>query len=427
MQITMMNVNMRMPVGNLNKNAQAKSAGTGNIFGPQCKVTISREGRMLSEQNKAKSSQNIQTTQSERILLRQQEQVQANKEEYSKVMDELNSAINEARHYCGAASDQDSIEKAQDIRRTMDEMKERQSEENSRRLKEAAGAISQASKQQEEIDEKNRELYIMLKSFEEKDEEDQEGHSDRDATQKDSQESTVGEAFSQSAARIGVSAARREMQVNGMIDELYNEGHALIAQADAMMNVIQEDLDNAQEILKDNSLSEEERQRLAADYTDRAMARSQANSGEIYRMKAKGIQELKDVRELKLEHISTSPLDDMDRVQSMFMNVATDAVFHEATQGALDEDSKELADQVQEEIDKRNEIDSKPESDDNLKEDSVKEEDKATSDKTDTTPENKEETNKNEQDEESEISMMDMYPFVSDVSVRGNIVFDKEK
>ena len=72
-------INMRIE-NDLNYSLRAqRNKGTINpninsVFGPQCKVTISREGRKLSEQSKAEEGRRFAAGSAERLLLREQRQ-----------------------------------------------------------------------------------------------------------------------------------------------------------------------------------------------------------------------------------------------------------------------------------------------------------------------------------------------------------------
>lgn len=368
MQINMANLNADMRVATNNHFTQrpggkSGNQGAGNVFGAQCRVTISREGRKLSEESKQSSAQGVQAAQAERLLLREQKQSSDYKDAYSRILDELNGLKN-AINSVGAAEDKETVEKKQAALDKMAELKKQQEEENERRRKEAAGNAADAAKQQTEIDRKNTELYIMLKSFEER-EEDGSGSAHRTDSEEEEQDGTggIGEQIQESASMLGVSAARREMQAKGVIGELEDEGLALLSQVNGMVNDIYAMMDDAKQAMNDDSLSDEEKMRRVSEAGDRAKAAVAASFGDMARMQAKGLQMRQDARELGLRHIEINPLDGVAGVQRDMMNLAADAALGEVAQKALDDHSQELEDRVQEEIDRRNDITVSPKED----------------------------------------------------------------
>ena len=95
MQIKAITVNaagmMTVGKGILEKGNQMQSEG--GIFGPECKVTISREGRNLSNLQTAQSGagvRNVQSVREERALLRQQDEADLAMEIREGYREELN-------------------------------------------------------------------------------------------------------------------------------------------------------------------------------------------------------------------------------------------------------------------------------------------------------------------------------------------------
>ena len=368
MQINMSGLN----AGIYTTNAMLKNRGGSNTakqgnqsaFGAQCKVTISKEGRVLSDQSQG---QGIQKTSIERMLLRQQKQTQDYQDEYAKTVEEIN-ALRQALNSTSAAEDQDTIEKKQEALRRMEELKVRQDEENKKKLEEAEGKAAGALKEQQEIDQKNRSLYIMIKSFEE----DEDGTSSRshkkDGDSGESEESGgLGKEIEESASLLGVSAARREMQTTDVIQELDNDGLALIAEADRLMNSTYEMLDEARRAMEDDTLSEEEKRQYVSECTGMARSNALANMGDMMRMRAKGLQERQDARELAMKHIDSSPLDDISGVQRAMMDLSKSATILEEAGGVLSEDSQELEEKIQDAIDNRNDTTTDPKEDEEEK------------------------------------------------------------
>ncbi len=153
------------------KKQQASPAD--NAFGTQCRVTISQEGRRLSDQQTEKKEQSGQSAQSarmERELFRRQEEAEQNKhsaEGYREQLEKIEKEMESLNHTYKAEADMDIIEKEQEVLRAMREQKQTQMEENQKRAREAQQMAMQSAKYQEEIDGNNRDILTLLKSLEE--------------------------------------------------------------------------------------------------------------------------------------------------------------------------------------------------------------------------------------------------------------------
>ncbi|MCM1182438.1 MAG: hypothetical protein NC337_03585 [Roseburia sp.] len=330
----------------------------GNRAGAQCKVTISREGKWLSAQTKQESAPKQQLGQVERALLRRQKQDSDYKEEHSRLVNEIASLKN-TLHNTGAVGDKETIERKQQALEKLENLKELQEEENRQRLKAAAGGLAGISKEQGEIDKSNSELYMMLKSFEEEDE-DSEGQGDSNKTDSaketpDEMES-MGEKTRQSAAMLGVSAARREMASADVVEELKQEGLDMLAEVTGLMNEITAGLKEAEEIMSDTGRSEAERLQLASEAVERSRGVLAGSAADMIQMRGRGLQRLQDARELKLKRIQIDPLQNVAAAQQSMTAMADRQIIGEAAEKLLSKASQELADRVREEIDKRNDI-----------------------------------------------------------------------
>lgn len=333
--------------------------------GPQCKVTISREGRRLSGQAQARS---VQAGQMERVLLRQQDQKEKYKEEHSRLVDEIASLRNTLNN-TGAVADKETIEKKQMALDEMESLKKLQEEENKQRLKAAAGGIAGISEEQGEVDKENADLYVMLKSFEEE-EEDGEGQEVSGETEDGEAAAENADSMSdkirQSAGMLGVSAARREMASKDVVEELRQDGMDKLAQVKSIMNEITGGLKEAEEIMRDDSYGDAERYQLATEALGRSRDILMSSMGDLIEMRGKALQELQDARELKLKRLEMDPLENVGGARERLMTLASEAAFSEASEKVLSEASQELADRVQEEIDKRN--DAAPDTKDEVQE-----------------------------------------------------------
>lgn len=329
-----------------------------DMFGAQCKVTISREGKKLSKESAQETQKNSMAASAGRLLMREQQQAETDKKESSTMLDEISGLMDEIRNSYASGEDKETIAKKQDALQRLLDLKARQDQENKQRAEDAAGNAAAASKEQSEIDQKNADLYLLLKSLEE--EEDEASGSPSDTKESETEDAEhkpggIGDEISQSAAMLGASAAKRELQAKGTIDELRADGYNKIAKANEMMREIQAELDLAKEAAGKEGLRAEERQELVSGHMETAKGMLLSNYDEIMHLRSSGIQETKDARELDLKHIQTSPLDGVKQAKQTILQTGVDAAQNEVAQSTLDKASKELEQRVQEAIDKRNE------------------------------------------------------------------------
>lgn len=372
---------IRMFTGNginvaANKTAQAKvqpAQNAGSMFGAQCRVTISREGRKLSEQKGAHAAQSAQSIKAEKLLLRQQEQTAGTddaKNEYLELLEEIDSKINAISHSYASGEDDETVLKKQQLIKAMREQKQKQLEENQRNAKEAQQLAMQSSEFQQEIDDNNRDLLIMLESIRESEKCEEEREKSRNGDSEGAQtenkadtEGGVGDVIKNAAAHFGAASARREMDVTGMIRALGEDGHNYIAKADAIVRGAADELANIQDALASDDFSEDEKKQIVLNYHEKMMAdrggfNQYRHSGiqEIKDARRRGIQEIKDARECRIKHIADNPLQGVEETKKSMLQSAVDAAVNEASQGKLEETSEELEDKVEELIDERNDV-----------------------------------------------------------------------
>lgn len=353
-------------VNSLNNNflrqqrSQSVNTETGNPFGPQCRVTISREGRKLSAQSKQNESNNMTAARSERLLLRQQEQTKESENESSNLMDEISKVMGSIQNSYEAGEDKETITKKQAALQRLLDLKAQQEEENKQRAEAAANQAAGTSKSQEEIDRKSADLYMMLKSFEEQeeDEEEEAGGSGKEhaGENADNAQSSVGDQFQQSAAMLGASSAKRELQAKGVVEDLADDGYARLAEVDGMMHDIWAEVDMAKEALGQEGLSEDEKNQLMSEHLESARSMYMANYSEMAHLRRSGLQEIRDAGELESKRVELDLLDGVDGTKQTIVEAGVTAVLQEASQGTLDKASEELEERVQEAIDERNDV-----------------------------------------------------------------------
>ncbi|MFG6342905.1 MAG: hypothetical protein K1W35_03745 [Lachnospiraceae bacterium] len=365
MQINMagFHMGMRITADNISNNktnagiTNSINAGKQDAFGPQCKVTISHEGRRKSGQDKQPGTGNITDMHMERVLMREQERAESFRSEQDDLQNEISELMKTIQNSYASGEDKETIQKRQDALSKMQELKKRQEEENEQRVKDALKGVAGSASAQEEIDRKNEELLMMLKSFEEQeDEEEQTAGKAQDTDDTHKKPDEAGAQIQESAARLGVSAARRELETVGTIDELKNAGYSKLSEVNQIMREISDELDKAAEAAGDESLSEEDRKQLAADHTETAQGLLVGNYGYMEELRRKGLQEIKDARELEAEHIKIDTLGGVKQAKQAVMDAGVDAAFQSEVSGVLDKASQELEDKVQEAIDRRNDI-----------------------------------------------------------------------
>ncbi|MCI8973275.1 MAG: hypothetical protein HFH79_06735 [Lachnospiraceae bacterium] len=337
-----------------------QTAKAQDVFGAQCKVTISREGRKMSEEAKT-GTKGVAAGVAERRLLRAQEHKENEQKEHTSILEKISSMMSDVQSSFSAGADEGAMEKKQEALQRLIDLKARQEEENKQQVENAADSAAAASKGQEEIDQKNADLYMMLKSFEEDDGEGT-GEGAADKPSGAAQEEKLGNAdqFDHTATMLGVSAARRELQAAAVIDELMNDGYDKINQSYAMMHEVQNELALAQEAAGKDHLSDEERRELVNGHLASANG-MKTNDREMMKLREAGIQETKAARELELKHIKLTPLDGVDRARQSILDSGVDAALNEVSQGTIEKASDELEQRVQELIDKRNDITSSTE------------------------------------------------------------------
>lgn len=369
---------------------QHMQSQNGPFDGPQCRVTISKEGRKLSEQSdrRAQKSEHVLRTQ----RMAEMEQIdealsETTKSEYLDLMEEIDNIIKSMKNSKVAGEDLETLQRKQDVLGSIRDQKMKQQEENQKRAKEAQQMAMQSSEMQDEIDKGNRDLLVMLKSIEEAEEaeEEREGKtSEGDGSSDSNQENSVSDTIADSATRFATSSMKRELDVVGLIHELQEEGLQYLAKADDIENKMRDEAKSLKEFLNDENISDEEKKEavfsyglkmapkasaeleilLGANYTkkdkEEALERYRSmavKDSDLANYKRRGQQMLIDAKECNEEHIKANPLQGMEETRDSMIQSAVDAAFNEASQGKLDETSQELEDEVKDLIDERNDID----------------------------------------------------------------------
>ena len=383
MQIKGLTVNAAgmMPVGAGIQEKKNQMRSAGGMFGPECRVTISQEGRKLSGQQTARSETgNAQSVREERMLLRQQEEADLDAEiregyreelneidekikalnaSYASWEEELREDLEFKRTPLGKAM-KETVKELKSLKESLEEQKDYQTEEAQRRKREAQQmAMQQSARCNEEIDENNQDLVTLLKTIEEvkKAEEGRENDETEGGSEASGGGDSVSEAIQDSAVRFMSSSASREKGAEEMLAHAGESGLFYFDVAEAVtQSVLQKTadirtaLDN--EILTDEQLEEmmqKFREEMELSYKDVKYSRSF------------GMDVLRTVRSARIEHVGDDSLRGVEEAKRSMMQSSADAVFGEARKGSLEEKSKELADEVERLIDERNDINKTPE------------------------------------------------------------------
>lgn len=353
--------------GILNVN-QAK-AESGNVFGPEYKVAISREGKSLSRRQAGAEAQSVKE---ERMLLRQQDEAELAKEiregyreklnEIDKQITDYNAShakINMKKVLYDAALMDETVEEQQKLRTAMENQKEFQAEESQRREKEAQQMAEQSAQYREEIDENNRNLLTLLKTMEEAekagDEQENSGTKGGGSSTSDTGNS-AGTAIKASAAQFMSSSINRERGVEEMLAGIEESGRWFLNTADSITQNVLQKTSDIRAAIEDGSFTEGQ----TAEMMQSLQEGMSLNYDNVRDFRGFGLQVMRDVREAKLQHIADDPLRGMQQTKSSMMLSAADAVLGEVRQGSLDKTSQELADEVKKLIDVRNDVDRSP-------------------------------------------------------------------
>lgn len=357
---------------------------TENVFGAECKVTISQEGKALSslQQQVAQAEKSAQSAKAERMVHRSQEEAERNnrtKEEYRDKLDEIDKKISTLNSSYSKKKDRDeTIGKQQEVLRAMRNLKEFQDEQSQRLEKEARQAAMQSAGYQNEIDENNRELLTLLKTMEETEnaEEERENGGEPESGNGDSNAASgtvnsVSDVIQNSASHYMMSSAEREWGVQEAIAGLGDEGRQRLKLADTITQNILDTTKGIRTAMGDKLYTDGQiaemmklledgttKEGLAEEYKKRGWKIGmELNYDDIKYARSWGLQNLQDAQEAKIQHLGDNTARSVQETQKSLMISATDAVLGEARQGSLDRASQELEDEVKKLIDERNDAD----------------------------------------------------------------------
>ena len=353
--------------------AQIKS---NNMFGPECRVTISQEGRKRGRQQTdqpgvgGQSVQNAQSAKKERMLLRQLDEAELAKKvregyrerlnEIDKQITDYNTSYNKtemSKVVYNASLMEKTIDEQLKLRTAMQDQKRYLMEESQRRVREAQQLAMQSAQYKEEIDGNNRDLLTLLKTMEEaeKAEENQENSgvkADGNGNDAANAGNSVSNVIENSADQFIASSINRERMVEEMLTGVEESGRWFLEKADYITrNVLQKSSD-IRAALDDPSFTDGQIAEMMQSFQEEMAL----NYEDVKDFRGFGLQVLRETKEDKLKYMADDPMKGMLQTKKSMMRSAADAVIGEARQSSLDKASQELADEVKKLIDERNDV-----------------------------------------------------------------------
>ncbi|MDE7353630.1 MAG: hypothetical protein K2O06_11350 [Acetatifactor sp.] len=353
--------------------AQIKS---NNMFGPECRVTISQEGRKRGRQQTdqagvdGQSVQNAQSAKKERMLFRQLDEAELAKkvrEGYRERLNEIDKQITDyntsydktemSKVVYNASLMEKTIDEQLKLRTAMQDQKRYLMEESQRRVREAQQLAMQSAQYKEEIDENNRDLLTLLKTMEEaeKAEENQENggvKADGNGNDAANAGNSVSNIIENSADQFIASSINRERMVEEMLTGVEESGRWFLEKADYITrNVLQKSSD-IRAALDDPSFTDGQIAEMMQSFQEEMAL----NYEDVKDFRGFGLQVLRETKEDKLKYMADDPMKGMLQTKKSMMRSAADAVIGEARQSSLDKASQELADEVKKLIDERNDV-----------------------------------------------------------------------
>lgn len=345
-----------------------------SMFGPECRVTISREGRSLSRQQKVQEETGAHSVKEERMLLRRQEEAELSKEireGYRESLNEIDKQITDYNSsYARFERDkviydaelmEKTLEEQQELMQAMNSQKQFQMEEGQRRAKEAQQMAMESAQYKEQIDENNRDLLTLLRTVEEskkaedKRENGETGNNNGSQADIDMSDAanSMGGIIQGSAIQLMTSSINRDEDVQELLETIEESAHWFINTADSITQNILQKSSEIRDSLDNESFTDQQIAEMMHDLQDGIAL----NYDNVKNFRAFGIQVLRDVQEAKLQQMGANPLTDLQETKKSMMLSAADAALGEARHSGLDKTSQELAEEVRDLIDKRNDVD----------------------------------------------------------------------
>lgn len=383
MQIKGLTVNAAgmMPAGAGIQEKKNQMRSAGGMFGPECRVTISREGRKLSRQQTVRSETgNAQSVREERMLLRQQEeadlaaeiregyreelneideQIKALNASYASWEEEMRGDLEFQESRLGRTMNE-TVKELKSLKESLEEQKDYQTEEAQRRKREAQQmAMQQSARCNEEIDENNQDLVTLLKTIEEvkKAEDGRENDETEGGSEASGAGDSVSEAIQDSALRFMSSSASREKGVEEMLAHAGESGLFYFDVAEAVTQSVLQKTADIRTVLDNEVLTDEQLEEMMQKFREEM----ELNYKDVKYSRSFGMDVLRTVRGAGIEHVGDDSFKGVEEAKRSMMQSSADTFFGEVRKGSLEEKTKELADEVERLIDERNDINKTPE------------------------------------------------------------------
>lgn len=355
----------------------------GSLFGPECRVTISQEGRNLSGLQTAQSEAGVRNDESvrkERALLRQQdeaelaaeiregyreelneidEQIKALNASYASWEEEMRMDTDFQNSTLGDAM-KETIKELKSLREAMQEQRDSQTEEAKRRMMEAQQmAMQQSVRCNEEIDENNRDLVTLLRTIEEaeKAEERQSDEGTESGSDASGAGNSVSDAIQSSALQLMMSSADREKGVEEMLESAGESGRSYFDVADVVTQSVLRKTEDIRAALDNETFTDEQMEEMMLKFREEM----KSNYKDVKYSRSFGMDVLRNVRDARIQHAGDDPLKGAAEAKKSMMLSAADAALGEAGRSGIDKAFGKLADEVQKLLDERNDIDRTPE------------------------------------------------------------------
>lgn len=219
--------------------------------------------------------------------------------------------------------------------------------------KEEQALAEKSAKQQEEINENNSELLMVLECIEKMEEED-ESEDDKKKTDENTEEAETQNDInaSEEVARIGATAAKKDMHMRDTIEAIRQSGDEKLAQANETIYQIRTELDSLYRMLEEENFSEEEKNQAIADFSYKVSG----SYSDLIKLRGEGLQQKENAREIELEYLGSQHLIDARKAKEEMQASISASVIQQKLQEVVEKHSEKLEEKVQEEIDERNDI-----------------------------------------------------------------------
>lgn len=361
-----------------------------DAFGPECRVTISQEGKDLSRRQAEQATrtetgaQDAQAVRTEKMLQRLVDRADQNpdiSEKYRTELDEIETKVDSLNS--SELSDED-FEKQQKLLKGMRNLKAYQTEQNQKNAKAAREMAMQSAEYQDEIDKNNRELATLLRAMKEAEkakEERETGKTTEEGNGGSGGSSNIGDSFGTAnsagdviqgaAAHFMTSSIEREWAAQESFADFAGGARWMIDNADDIARNVLVETGNLRAALEDDAFSDEqldEMMRLLRDGTKNQWFAEEARKRgwaigmeliykEIKQNRSQGQKDLVLAGLQKEEHDKKNPLGGVAQTKKDMMQSAVDADLGVARRNGLNETSREIEEEVKELINERNDVD----------------------------------------------------------------------